>query len=217
MRSAHATLLLGVFGVLVQSCAGCSEECRDTTQGAAEGCPCQSDQDCATRLGEVLMCQEGACSPADPPDAAADSCNADSDCGDGELCGLGTCSPAPQCQRIDVGSMNQRRLTTDGVLQGGGEVTVSRDGCSHTIEGDFLEARDLTVTDISPKNGAADVSGDCSTGRWFAGMRAGVFQCGSEIVVVSVQEVCSVSADFCETGTCASIGSDLDEDLGVCQ
>jgi hypothetical protein len=207
-----------LFVVLPSSCAGCSEECRDTKQGS-EGCPCSTDQDCTTRLGEVLLCgDEGVCGPADPPDAPAEACDNDGDCGDGELCGLGLCSPAPACQRIDTERMRARERA-GATLNPTFDAAVSREGCNHEIVfGNAPGQAIFELIQIHPRTGALIAAGDCTDGAWFAGMRAGVFQCGTSTVIVSVREPCFTNVPTsCAEGTCVAIGSAIDEDAGVCQ
>jgi hypothetical protein len=204
-----------LFVVLPSSCAGCSEECRDTKQGS-EGCPCSTDQDCTTRLGEVLLCgEEGVCAPGDPPDAPADGCDNDGDCGDGELCGLGQCSPAPECQRIDVTSL-RARVRDGAVFQPGIDATVSEQGCVHEVT---AGTRQFTMELIHPRTGALTADGACTAGAWFAAMRAGVFRCDAAVLILADGEPCLMGAvNPCAAGlTCVALGSDIDEDAGVCR
>ena len=201
------------WALVASSCAGCSEECSDTKQGS-EGCPCSSDQECTTRLGEVLLCQEGVCKPGDPPDAPAQSCEQDADCGNGERCGLGLCSPAPSCQRLDVERLSVR-MHNGAVLNPARDIAVTRDQCAHNFVSDDVT---FTADSIHPATGVATVAGDCDAGGWFASKRAGVFSCGGDIAIVADGAPCLVNAASpCETGTCEAIGSPLDENAGVCR
>jgi hypothetical protein len=205
-----------LFVVLPSSCAGCSEECRDTKQGS-EGCPCSTDQDCTTRLGEVLLCgEEGVCAPGDPPDAPADGCDNDGDCGDGELCGLGQCSPAPECQRIDVTSL-RASVWAGGIFQPAVDASIARTGCAHSVTAGALE---FTMDQIHPRTGAVFATGSCEgSAEWFAPFRAGVLRCDTAVLILADGEPCLMNAvNRCAAGlTCVALGSDIDEDAGVCR
>lgn len=209
-----------VLGTQASGCAGCSEQCGGANQGSA-GCPCSSDQDCTTRLGEVLLCgTDGTCAPGDPEDAAAQDCASDAECGAGELCTAdGVCALAPSCQRIDVEEVRVRTMLGAAVINPTEAGALTRDGCAHALVTPTLS---VTLDAISPRDGAAVVAGQCSRGAWFAAAQAGVMVCGSmndDVAIVAVgREPCFVgAASACATGTCEALGSADAITAGVCR
>lgn len=167
------TALFSVAAALLLSrCTGCSEQCSGDNQGA-ETCPCSSDQDCTTRLGAVLLCVEGACAVADPPEAETElaRCNADGSCVEGQGCGVDDlCLPAPRCQRVDVDLTFRLEGDTSG------PVAASRDDCQHEWSAAVAGGEAFTATLTIDLAGNIEATG-CTSGHWFAGDRVGELLC----------------------------------------
>ncbi|HEY4219848.1 MAG TPA: hypothetical protein VGO62_00865, partial [Myxococcota bacterium] len=152
------------------SCSGCSAQCQGVAAGS-ENCGCQSDQDCTTKNGLVLLCIDGTCTRGDPDDVPGSACGGSSGAGTGtcpagQSCGIDNiCLPAPRCERVDEAAAPLSFRTSNG---DSGTVTASRDDCTHhwqagPFNGDVAIALDGTIT-------ATPGGGSC-TGTWSASDR----------------------------------------------
>lgn len=203
-------IALTALAGLPSACAGCSEECSGDNQGA-ETCPCGSDQDCTTKLGTVLLCVDGACAVADPPDAPSDLgvCDGNGECGAGQACGIDdTCFAAPRCQRIDV---DLQFKNGEGDT---GDVTSTLNDCSHTwsVEAGVDGGGSFTATfTIDLAGDLVDLAG-CEEGHWFPADRMGELVCGGVRWAISAAEPRVNTCVLDCAAPCELIG----ESVGVC-
>jgi hypothetical protein len=166
---------------------------------ASGGCAeCNTDQDCAAKLGTPdLLCVEGSCTSGSPDVAAAPPCSRDADCDDGEICFDDACVIVPTCQQV-VGNFIARRVGT-GEL---GEVAATTDGCEVTLSvsiGTGPGAIDVDVSaDHIERDGAWVEPRGFTGGTWTAGARVGVLEgLNSDTIVFGTEQFACIDDVDC--------------------
>lgn len=208
--------------------------------GAASGCPCSTDQDCAVPAGKLLLCAEGACQEGDPAGVPSPlgRCDADRSASDdagrasagnaavcraGSACGvMGECHPAPRCQRLELTELSVAHVA--GLATG--VVAAVRDDCVHTWifpDGLLTAALRFQVALDGTFVFQDESAAGCGAGVWRAGQRAGLLVCDTQLGTQRfVVTPASVSSTVCFGQGCSDActllapASTLDERVGVC-
>jgi hypothetical protein len=186
------------------SCNGCSPQCQGEQRPA--GCPCQSDQDCTTKGGVVLLCTTGTCKAGNPPDAPGTHCTTDAQCKAGEACGVDdVCLPAPKCQRVDDASAPLSFVAEPSGATGPLASATQAD-CRHTWSATARDASSFAVDVTIGLDGAMTVTDHgsvppCTGGAWRAGARVGELDCGATTWFIGPADALTADCNG-DAGTC---------------